>query len=185
MTHPMLAVAIAAVALQGCVVARQPVSHLGRTVRVTPLQADQTELAGELMAVSAESLWVARDSEIVSVPLLELRRVQVRRAERLGGKAMRYSAIVGLVTGGALSAACSQVEGASCGGVLPVVFASWMLWGALSASSVESSAKFGVEAGDWERLRLYARFPQGLPDNFPRRGLSPTTDRRRPAHRRR
>lgn len=185
MTHRMLAVVIAAVALQGCVVARQAVSPLGRTVRVTLPQADQTELAGELMAVSAESLWMFRDSEIVSVPLVEVRLVQVWRAERLGGKAMGYSAIVGLVTGGALTAACSQVEGASCGGVLPVVFASWMLWGGLSASSVESSAKFRVGAGDWERLRPYARFPQGLPDNLPRRGFMPTPDRRGPAHRRR
>jgi len=135
------------------------------------------------MAVTAESLWVAHDSEVVSIPLIEVQRVRVRRADRLAGRVMGHSAIVGLASAVALTAACAQVEDASCVAVLPVGFLSMMLWGALSTSSVEASSTFELGAGDWEALRLYARFPQGFPDGFPRRGLTPTIERRRPAHR--
>ena len=172
----LIAVAVAgAVGLQGCVVARQPISPVGRAVRIIPVPSDTAEkLAGELMAVSADTLWVgvAQDSEIVSIPLAQVRRVEVRRHKLGAGKAMTYSVILGLATGGALSAACASVEGADCGGVLPGVFVSWMFWGGLSVISLESSAKIGVSAGDWERLRPYARFPQGLPDSLPRRGVA-------------
>jgi len=164
-----------AVGLQGCVVSRQSVSPLGRAVRIIPVPSDTAEeLAGELMAVSADTLWVgvAQDSGIVSIPLAQTRTVEVRRHKLGAGKAMTYSVILGLATGGALGAACASVEDADCGGVLPAVLLSWVLWGGLSAISLESSARVGIPAADWKRLRPYARFPQGLPDSLPRRGVA-------------
>jgi hypothetical protein len=166
--------AVAGLALQGCVLARQEVTPLGRAVKVTPIPREHApERSGELFAVSAESLWLARDAEIVSVPWSRVERVQVRRSTLSAGRAMAYSVVLGLLTGGALDAACSQVEAASCGGVLPVALAGWLLVGGLSAISIESSATQTLRAARWEELRRYARFPQGLPDGLPRRTRLP------------
>jgi hypothetical protein len=165
--------AVAGLAIQGCVLTRQEVTPLGRAVKVTPIPREHApERSGELVAVSAESLWLARDSGVVSVPWSRVERVQVRRSTLGAGHAIAYSVVLGLVTGGALVAACSQVEGASCGGVLTGALAGWLLLGGLSAISIESSATQTLGAARWEELRRYARFPQGLPDGLPRRTLA-------------
>jgi hypothetical protein len=166
-------IAVAGLAIQACVLARQAVTPLGRAVKVTPIPREHTpERSGELIAVSAESLWLAQDSGVVSVPWSRVERVQVRRSTLSVGHAMGYSVVLGLVTGGALGAACSQVEDASCGGVLPVALGGSLFFGALSAISIESSAVQTLRAARWEELRRYARFPQGLPDGLPRRSVA-------------
>lgn len=157
--------AVAVLAIHGCAVSRQEVTPLGRAVKLSPIPHE-----GELVAVSADSLWLARDAEIVSVPWSQIERVQFRRSGLTGGKVMAYSTLLGVVTGGALVAACSQVEGTECAPVFPTVLALSLLLGGLSAISIESSAKQTVSAGRWETLGRYARFPQGLPDSLPRRG---------------
>jgi len=156
-------------ALQACVVSRQPVTVLGHSVRITPSERDSAS-SGELIAVSAESVWVAPGAEIVSVPWSRVGRLQVRLSNVNGGGAMAYSVVMGLLTGGALFAACSQVEDTECAVVLPGVLGMWLLLGALSAMTIESSSQKALGAAQWEALRAYARFPQGLPDSLPRQG---------------
>jgi hypothetical protein len=156
----------------GCVLGRQPVSPWGRAVRVAPVPAAALRVSGELLAVSAESLWVALRHENVSVPFDQVERVYVRRSNLGAGQALGYSVMMGLVTGGALAAACGQVDDAACGAVLPVAVLSWLAWGALSGMSLEAGAFTGVPAAEWEQLRPYARFPQGLPESVPRRAVA-------------
>lgn len=174
MTSRVLVVGLvcAGLALQGCVVSRQPVTVLGRSVRITPAERD-VALSGELIAVSAESVWVAPGAEIVSVPWSRVRRLQVRLSKVSGGGAMGYSVVMGLLTGGALFAACSQVEDTECAVVLPGVLGMWLVLGGLAAMSLESGSHKTLGAARWEELRAYARFPQGLPDGLPRHGPAP------------
>lgn len=82
---------------------------------------------------------------------------------------MAWSLVGGLVSGVALTAACGSVEGAECGAVLPGVILSWGLVGGLSAATLSGSSSQRLAPEEWERLRPFARFPQGLPEGFPRR----------------
>jgi len=159
-------------ALQGCVVSRQSVTVLGRSVRITPAERD-VALSGELIAVSAESVWVAPGAEIVSLPWSRVWRLQVRLSNVNGGGAMGYSVVMGLLTGGALFAACSLVEDTECAVILPGVLGMWLLLGGLSAMSIESSSQKTLGAAQWQALRAYARFPHGLPDSLPRQEPAP------------
>ena len=165
MTNRFLAIVVAVVGLaaQGCVVSRQAVTPLGRQVTLAPvLDAPLDAVSGELMAVSADSVWLAPDSGIVGIPWTGVERVHVRISRVKGSHGFAYSAILGAVTGGALFVACLQ-EGDSCGGILPASVLWWMLWGGISAPSIDASARPGFTVENWELLRGYARFPQGLP----------------------
>jgi hypothetical protein len=153
------------VALPGCVVARQTASPLGGSVRATR-QTSGPSIAGELIAVTADSLWVLTPQQVpVSVPLAALHSVSVRRGKVGFGTTMGYSVALGLVTGGALALSCSQVAD-ECGGVLPGVLLITVVVGALASVSLESSATLSIPARRWEELRPYARFPQGMPDSL-------------------
>jgi hypothetical protein len=164
MTGLRYAVALV-VALQGCVIARQSASPLGSSVKATG-KANGPTVAGELIAITADTLWVLTRQQVqVSVPLASLHRVAVRRGKVGVGATMGYSVALGLATGAALTASCSQVAN-ECGEILPGILLTTVFVGALAALSVESSANLSIPARRWEELRPYARFPQGLPDSL-------------------
>ena len=125
--------------------------------------------AGELLAVSADSVWIAQRSGNVSIPLGEVRRVNVRMGHLTRGDAVVYGAGVGLAAGVAMLSACSQVEGAECSGVLPIFLVSGLLWGVIAGASFDASSHKRFSRQQWDALRAYARFPQGLPADVPRR----------------
>lgn len=168
---------IVALVVAGCATVPK-VSVTGRLVEVRPTSAKQSPPAkGELIAVGPEQLWILEDKGIHEVPLSSIGEVDVRR-HKLGGKQAALWAVVGaLVTGGALTAACSSVEGnGGCGKVFLAVGATWGLFGGVSAASLERSSRLPIPSPDWEALRPYARFPQGLPP-----GLDPAILRPSPA----
>jgi len=173
-TRRLLAVLIAAGALQGCVLSRQAPSAGGRSVNVVPVSG-AAPATGELIAVSPDSLWVQQHAEITSMPLERVRKVEMRRSRIGGGQVVAYSAILGGVTGIALTLACGSVEDTNCGAVLPGVFLASVALGGLLALTVESNVKLSVSAADWRALRPYARFPQGLPDSLPRHAAGELT----------
>ena len=163
-------IAALALALAGCATWAPSASPFGRRVSLVP-QGRTEPLGGELLAVNAESLWLARRTGNVSVALSDIRRVRVRVGSPNGGNMVTASVIVGFASGAALTAACAQVDGTECGGVLPGVLLSAVLIGGLAALSVESSATQRFSREDWEQLRPYARYPQGLPADVPREQL--------------
>jgi len=137
----------------------------GRTVKVglaEPREAKPVE--GELIAVSAEALVVLSPAGLQSVRRDDVDRVEVA-LHGLNGRTMTTWVTVGaLLSGLSLLVACSQVEGASCGGaaILPA-----LLWGGIGAPSAYSLARSSrrvVERAKLDALSAYARFPQGLPE---------------------
>ena len=162
-----LAVVAWAAVLSGCSSALQPLSPLGRDVKVARVRGAVVD-AGELLAVSADSVWIAQPSGNVSIPLGEVRRVDVKVGHLRSGDAVAYGAGVGLAAGIAMLSACSQVAD-ECGGVLPAFAVSGLIWGALAGLSFDASSHKRFSRQQWDALRAYARFPQGLPADVPRR----------------
>ena len=135
--------------------------------------ASASALKGELIAVRADSLWIRHDAGVRSMALGDLDRVRVRHHGFTFGKAMLIAAIGGLVTGGALTAACSSISD-DCGGVFVGMMTSWLAIGAIAGAASSGSAYRSLEPLSYEALQPYARYPQGLPPGVPYDG-QPTT----------
>ncbi|HEX9705000.1 MAG TPA: hypothetical protein VGA20_07105 [Gemmatimonadales bacterium] len=161
----VVVVGIAVLVVSGCVMGTHRNSPFGYSVTVVPTRDSLPKLRGELLAVSPDSLWVRVNSEITVRSLIAVDHVAVRLHGLDAGKGMFWAALGGVVTGGALTAACASVDG-ECGAVLPVTLLTWLLVGGVSTESLERSSKTRVPVAGWERLRPYARFPQGLPAGF-------------------
>jgi len=122
-------------------------------------------LNGELVAVRNDTLWLLPpDGTMRVVRLSEVTRARVPRPGISAGGVILWTLVGGALSGGLLAAACSGVEDADCGGVLPGVMVSWGLVGGLSAALAGSGWR--SVAVDAAALAPYARFPQGLPAGF-------------------
>jgi hypothetical protein len=75
-----------------------------------------------------------------------------------------------LISGGALTAACSSVA-SDCGSVFTGTMLIWGITAALAVPSMEGSRYKRIRDPSPQDLRPYARFPQGLPPNSQRRLL--------------
>ena len=160
--------------LAACVTGSRRASVFGWPVTVTPVGETPTAtVAGELIAVSAESLWVLPEPGLAGLPWSHVRQVTVRRHSMGGGTALGWALGGAVVTGALLTAACSSVEDTECGGIFAGVALSWLIVGGLSAASLQSSSKITFKSPSWDSLRVYARFPQGLPDSLDRQALVP------------
>lgn len=110
---------------------------------------------GELLAVSPDSLFVQTRSRFLAVAVSDV----------AGIWAARYQSGATLVTAWSLFGALSTVtHGYGMAISLPV----WILTGAVSYSVQEHEGTLYVEASEVSEFRKYARFPQGLPERFPR-----------------
>jgi hypothetical protein len=121
--------------------------------------------SAELLAVTADTLWLWKGQlGLIAVPTSVIRQITVDK-HRFGAR-MTFStmAATGGVTGILLTSACSTVEDASCATVLPVWMAMNLLVGAVIAIPMHYSSQMKIPVGETERLRAYARYPQGLPD---------------------
>lgn len=147
----------------------QDVPPRGWPVRVQ--QADsKVETRGELIAVSADTLWVLVDSQLVSVPTTFVWRVLVKRRP-IGAKGIGWWGLVGgTISGLGLFAACSGYEeGSGCGGILVGTAFLWAAWTGVWAA-VAGSEYSGIPRPNLEtQLKPFARFPQGMPP-----GLEPS-----------
>lgn len=144
----------------------------GRNVSV---RGSSSRVAGELLSVSADSIWVLerRPWDIRSLPLEGVRTVKVRRGKG-AGTALIWSVVGMVATGTALTAACNSVEGADCGDVFPAVVLGWGVVGGLAAIKLGAGRYQELEPRV-DRLRPYARYPQGLPAEV-RRGGPPARE---------
>ncbi len=153
-----------ALALTDCATARVPL--FGRSVEVKPVSGHgDSATKGELLAVGAEQLWVLEPTRVREVPFGEIGQVRVRLHGLDGGKAWTWTLAGAVLTGAALTAACASVEGDNnCGAAFALTAVPWGLFGGLSARSLEKSSRVLVRGPDFDALRPYARFPQGLPE---------------------
>jgi hypothetical protein len=129
-----------------------------------------TELPGELIAVGPDSVWLLVDTGLVAVPRLEIDGVKLQRKALGAGGIAIWGALGATVTGLALTAACSTLQGGSCGPVLPGTFIAWLLPTGIAAAAAGSRDETLHEL---DRLTAFARFPQGLPPGLDRSSLVP------------
>ena len=134
---------------------------LGSTVRLKPFAGRRVPLEeGELIATSRDSLWLLLPGRLVSVPRRAVLRVRVNRKKMGAGIAWAWAGIGALVTGAALTAACSTVT-EDCSGVFIGTGILWGLVGAAAAPSIAGARWENIDA--WRDLPPHTRFPQGLP----------------------
>lgn len=169
---PLAAALVAASGLSAGCAARQP-DVLGRSVILVPADARAAKPKGELLAVDEERLWLRTKDGVREFPRGAVVEVRVRRHGFGGGLAKRVGLIGGLVSGLALTAACSSVEDNEGGGCAAAGFgvgAVWAITGLLASPGLDASAHARLPSRD-ERLRAYARFPAGLPKDVPPQSL--------------
>jgi hypothetical protein len=176
---PRLVVLALAALPAGCATGQAKLQVFGRPVTVVISAPEKEKVQGELLAVADGRLWLRTDSGVREIPLAAVREVRVKRHGFGARQALTWAGVGGLVTGGALAAACATVEDSSnCAVVGLVVAGTWMAVGALSARSVESSSLIRLPAPAAADLRPLARFPQGPPDGLDLRSLAAPAPRR-------
>lgn len=121
-------------------------------------------VAGELIAVDPDTVFVMSQTVLVALP-----KGVVRDATLFA-----YDAQWGSLAGWAVLGTLSTISN----GVVLVLTAP--LWIIVSTSAVASRSRAPMvelaEQGDrWEKLRLYARFPQGMPPGLDRRSVLPSS----------
>jgi len=122
---------------------------------------------GELLAVTADTLWIFADtSGVRSVSLSGVQRVRV----------YRYGSESIVPAGFALLGAISTL---SHGWWLIISAPVWVLTGVFTAGIESAAARIDVTPGEWVALRRYVRWPGGWPQDLDRRDVRPKPVRRR------
>jgi hypothetical protein len=123
------------------------------------VQGERVE--GELLAVSADSAWVmtAQGGRAIATTAV--------RTGKLTGYRAAHGAVSGYTALGVLSTLSNGV-------VLIVTAPLWIIVGTTAASHESFAAQRlvpgpGTTGLTWERLALFARFPQGMPAQWPTR----------------
>jgi hypothetical protein len=129
---------------------------------------------GELISVTRDSLWIREASDVRAMALGNLEWVRVRHHGFTFGKAMTITVLGGLITGGALTAACSSVSD-DCGSVFLGMMGSWLVVGAIASAS-SGSAYRDLAPPSREILLPYARHPQGPPPGVELERIVPVDD---------
>ncbi len=143
---------------------------LGSTVLLKPIAGHRVPVEeGELIATSRDSLWLLLPGRLEAVPRGAVLRVRVNRKKMGAGMAWAWAGIGAVVTGVALTAACSTVAD-SCGGVFLATGVVWALVGAAAAPSIAGARWEDIDA--WGDLPPHTRFPQGLPTGVDYRRLT-------------
>jgi hypothetical protein len=113
---------------------------------------------GELIAVERDSLFVLSQGTLVGVDRGAARSIQ------LTGYAIDVSGMRGWTALGVLG---SLSHGYIAGITIPL----WILVGSVATGAASHTPELSYPGGKWERLALYARFPQGLPPMLDRAAL--------------
>lgn len=133
----------------------------------TQIDWDRMSVRGELLGVSADSVWIEVAGALQALPLSGLERVRVQRHAWTARRVLVWSLVAGVGSTVALTFACQSVEDAECGGFTVAWLGAWALIGGLSGASLARSSHLDVPV-EAEALRRFARFPQGLPERFRR-----------------
>ena len=143
----------------------------GSRVTVEMVSNRNAVLRGELIAVSADSIWLLNGSGLRAAPLGFVKGASLKRHNMNGQVGLVWTLVGGLVTGGLLTGACATVS-EGCGGVLAGTMLVWGVVGGVSAISMGISSRRSFSMPNiGEKLRGYARFPQGLPTGLDRNAM--------------
>ena len=164
MTSHWGVLAIALAAYPTIATAQQSAEEVVRGYHVTVGMNQDRPLQGELLTVEGDSIWVLTDGTPVGVALADIEGVKIKKHGLGPTQAILWSVVGGAVTGGALTAACSSVDGTEgCGQVFVGAMLGWLLIGAISAATLgDVNVNFDAPISALE-LRRYARYPQGHP----------------------
>jgi len=156
--------------LTGCVLRGAPISPYGRDVTVHVVGEP---VRGELIAVTADTIWVLQPSMLRPVAVRDQRRVDATRHSFGLRRTMRWMVTAGIATGAALFISCNSYESSGDGTgdtggcllVIPGTTAVFAAAGFLLGSLNERHTKLRVSPAETARLRPLSRYPQGLPDS--------------------
>ena len=156
---------VAATLAAGCALPAPRVSPNGRT---TMLHTGSGRVNGELIAVSLDTVWMLTRPGGTLAPFASANivRLDVQRHAMGATRTIQAMSLVGLATGVLLSIACSSVDDASCGAVIPATMIPYVGLGAIFGLFNFESAWLKYGSFEVIRARPYARFPQGLPDTL-------------------
>ena len=163
----------------GCVGTRGPTSHLDKPDEAarhahggwTEVEGSGVRrVTGELIAVSADSLWVLAEGQLSAGPpeaygLLGMSWSEVRKCTIVA-----YNSGASTVTG---VTALGTLSTASHGFILIFSAPLWILTGSIASHQQRGSVIWEYPGDDLVRLRAFSRFPQGIPPGLDRSILRP------------
>jgi hypothetical protein len=149
-----------ALASSSCIMPAWAPSPNGRQVRVG---TDDGIVHGELIAVDSSGVWLLEQGALRHHEGNQVSIITLTRHPFGGQRTLTYMAISGAATGIALQIACGQVEDASCGSVIPGTVVIHLVFGLLPSLFNTISSHHNYTLLEWMDLRMYARYPQGLP----------------------
>jgi hypothetical protein len=162
----------AAVTCAGCVGNSAPKGWLPRPVEAhTAAYGGWIELAyqesgrkssmdGELIAVSADSVWVLNDTQGLVIPT----------AAVTAGKLTAYEAQTGSLTLWTVGGTLATISN---GALLLLTAPMWIIGGSFATGNESRAAQRKTPPLSWVELTPFARFPQGMPDGIELNALQP------------
>jgi hypothetical protein len=156
--------------LTGCVLNGPAISPHGRSATLPGYYRNSVEL----IALTADTLWVEQLATLHAVPVAQGLRVHARRHDFGLARTMRWMAITGAATGTALFVSCTSYESSpdgngdsgGCLGVIPVTTLFFAAAGLLFGGINEYTSVHRLTRADSARIRAFSRFPQGLPESL-------------------
>jgi hypothetical protein len=132
----------------------------GGWIELTYDESEERRTDGELIAVSAESVWVLSGNQGLVIPTAAVKR----------GKLTAYAAEKGAVTTWAVLGALSTISN---GGFLILTAPMWIIGGPLAVGSESRAPERKNPPLTWVELAPFARFPQGMPEGIALTALQP------------
>ena len=125
----------------------------GGWIELTYAESEERHTDGELIAVSAESVWVLSGSQGLVIPTAAVRK----------GKLTAYAAQKGGLAAWMLLGTLSTLSN---GGFLILTAPMWMIGGSLAVGGESRAPERKSPPLSWVELAPFARFPQGIPEGI-------------------
>jgi hypothetical protein len=135
----------------------------GGWIELTYHQSEERRTDGELIAVSAESVWVLSANQGLVIPTAAVKR----------GKLTAYAAQKGGLTLWTIVGTLSTISN---GAFLIFTAPMWIIGGSLAVGGESRAPERKSPPLTWVELAPFARFPQGLPAGIELTALQPKKD---------
>ena len=136
----------------------------GGWIELTYAESEERHTDGELIAVSAESVWVLSGSQGLVIPTATVKK----------GKLTAYAAQKNGLTAWMLLGTLSTISN---GGFLIFTAPMWLIGGSLAVGGESRAPERKSPPLTWVELAPFARFPQGLPEGIALTALQEKTVR--------
>lgn len=129
----------------------------GAWIVISRIGGDTSDVSGEFLGVDRDSVFVlTQDSLVRAVPTDSVRTAQIAFYDSQYGEVVAWSLLGSLST-------------LSNGAYLLFTFPMWAIDGMIASTNQSLAPIREVDdAAGWDAVRMYARFPGGIPDNLPR-----------------